>query len=178
MRGVWAVGSKIDQALLLTPHLPTMDWLSITAQIAQIATITSVIFAAIAIRSNTRLNRKQWNVTTFTTYTERHKAAVNSFPDNAFYHRLDARKLPERSPELTQAVVNYLFVICEVHYLAYQKYIDDSIWQVWREDMERTLRCPLIAREWPELKPQFQSFDAFTKFVEEVQQADIVTKKG
>ncbi len=144
-----------------------MDWLSITAQISQLAAIISVIFAAISIRSNTRLNRKQWNVSTFITYTERHKDAINGFPDNAFYHRLDDSKLPVRSPELTQAVINYLFVICEVHYLAYQQYIDDSIWQVWREDMERTLRCPLISREWPELKPQFESFDAFTRFVEE-----------
>lgn len=150
-----------------------MDWLSITAQVAQLATIISVIFAAFSIRSNTQLSRKQWNVSTFTTYTERHRAAVNSFPNNAFYHRLDVEKLPAQSPELTQAVINYLFVICEVHYLAYQKYLDDSIWQVWREDMERTLCCPLITREWPELKPQFQSFEAFTQFVESTQQNKI-----
>ena len=147
-----------------------MDWLSITAQVSQIAAIGSVIFAAVSIRSNTRLSRRQWNVQTFTTYAERHKEVTQSFPDNAFYNRLDSSKLPPRSPELTQAVRRYLFVISEVHYLSYQKYLDDSIWQVWRKDLERTLTCPLITREWPDIKPEFQFFEAFTEFVESMQQ--------
>ena len=88
-----------------------MDWLSVTAQVSQIAAIGSVIFAAVSIRSNTRLSRRQWNIDTFTTYSERHKAATESFPDNAFYSRLDSSKLPPRSLELTQAVRRYLFVI-------------------------------------------------------------------
>lgn len=143
-----------------------MHWLEITTQLSQIAGVISVLFAAAAIRSNTQLSRKQWNVDTFTTYTQRHKDAVESFPHDAFYHRLDSTKLPSRSPELTRAVRGYLFVICEVHYLSYQKYLDDSIWQVWRTDIERTLSCPLINREWPDIKPQFTEFEAFTQFVE------------
>lgn len=143
-----------------------MDWRSLTAQISQIAAIGSVIFAAVSIRSNTRLSRRQWNIETFITYSERHKEATQSFPNNAFYHRLDSSQLPPRSPELTAAVRRYLFVICDVHYLSYQKYLDDSIWQVWRKDLERTLNCPLIAREWPDIRPEFQFFEAFTEFVE------------
>lgn len=143
-----------------------MDWLEITAQVSQAAGIISVIFAAVSIRANTRLSHKQWNVDTFKTYSERHQAATDSFPDNAFYKRLDSSQLPPRSPELTQAVRKYLFVICDVHYLSYQKYLDDSIWHVWRGDLERTLNCPLIAREWPDIKPEFEYFEAFTEFVE------------
>ena len=111
-----------------------MNWLEITAQISQVAGVISVVFAAIAIRSNTKLSQRQWNVDTFTTYSERHKAAIAAFPDNAFYNRLDPEKLPPRSSELTQAVLNYLFVLCDVHYLAYHKYLDDSIWNAWREE--------------------------------------------
>ncbi|MGC1306618.1 MAG: hypothetical protein WA885_05265 [Phormidesmis sp.] len=146
-----------------------MDWLEKTAQLSQIAAVISVIFAALSIRSNTQLSQRQWNVDTFTTYSERHKAVVSNFPDDAFYHRLDPDKLPPRSPKLTRAVLDYLFVICDVHYLSYQKYLDNSIWQVWRDDLERTLSCPLITREWPDLKPQFESFTAFTQFVENIQ---------
>ena len=146
-----------------------MDWLSATAQVSQIAAITSVIFAAVSIRANTRLSRKQWNIETFITYSKRHKAAADSFPNNAFYSRLDSNKLPPRSPELTQAVRHYFFVICDVHYLFHQKYLDDSIWQVWRNELERTLNCPLITREWPDIKPEFQYFEAFTQFVESMQ---------
>ena len=146
-----------------------IDWLEITAQVSQVAGVASVIFAAVSIRSNTRLSYRQWNIDTFTTYSERHKEAIAAFPDNAFYNRLDPEKLPERSPELTQAVLNYLFVICDVHYLAYQNYLDDSIWQAWRADLTRTLRCPLIVREWPALKPQFEYFEPFVQFIEDIQ---------
>ena len=146
-----------------------MDWLNVMAQVSQVAGIISVIFAAVSIRANTRLSHRQWNIDTFTTYSERHQAATESFPDNAFYKRLDSSQLPPRSPELTQAVRRYLFVICDVHYLSYQKYIDDSIWHVWRTDLERTLSCPLIVREWPDIKPEFEYFEEFTHFVESIQ---------
>ena len=145
-----------------------MNWLETTAQISQIAAVISVIFAAYSIRSNTKLSHRQWNVDTFTTYSERHKSAIAAFPNNAFYNRLDPEKLPPRSPELSKAVLNYLFVICDVHYLAYQKYLDDSIWQAWRADLTRTLLCPLITREWPDLKSQFEYFAPFAQFVEEI----------
>ena len=149
-----------------------MNWLETTAQLSQVAAVLSVLFAAISIRSNTRLSRRQWNVNTFTTYSERHKEAIAAFPNNAFYNRLDPAKLPPRSPELTSATLSYLFVICDVHYLAYQEYLEDSIWQAWRSDLIRTLRCPLITREWPDLKPQFESFAPFAQFVEEIQQQE------
>ena len=149
-----------------------MNWLEITAQISQVAGVISVIFAALAIRSNTKLSHRQWNIDTFTTYSERHKNAIAAFPDNAFYNRLDPETLPPRSPELSTAVLNYLFVICDVHYLAYQKYLDDSIWQAWRKDLTRTLCCPLITREWPDLKPQFEYFEPFAQFVEEIQDTE------
>ena len=134
-----------------------MDWLTLTTQIA---TIISVIFAAISIRSNTYLSRKQWNVDTFNTYSERHLAAIKAFPDNAFYNRFDESKLPERSPELTFAVRNHLFVICNVHYLAYHKYLEESIWNAWRRDMERTLNS------------EFEYFEPFALFVEENQSVE------
>jgi hypothetical protein len=147
-----------------------MDWLAIIAQISQLAAIISVIFAALSIRTNTSLSRKQWNVDTFNTYTERYQSAVESFPDEAFYHRFDNSKLPPRSPQLTTAVRKYLFVVSSVHYLSTQGYIDDSIWLVWRSDLERTLKSTLITREWPEIKSDFQSFKAFTQFFDEAQQ--------
>lgn len=145
-----------------------MNWLEVTAQLSQIAGVISVIFAAVSIRSNTRLSRRQWNVDTFNLYFERHQNAIERFPNNTFYERFDPDKLPPRSPELTASVRRYLFVIQAVDYLAYQKYLDDSIWNVWRTDMKKTLRCPLIYREWPDLKQDFVEFESFTEFVEEV----------
>ncbi len=143
-----------------------MEWLSVTAQVSQIVAIASVIFAAVSIQANTRLSHRQWNIETFITYSERHQAVIDSFPDNAFYNPLNESKLPLGSPRLTVAVRNYLFAICNVHYLTYQKYLDDLIWLVWRRDMERTLGSPLITREWPDIKPEFEYFEEFTKFVE------------
>lgn len=148
-----------------------MHWLEIIAQLSQIAGVISVIFAAVSIRSNTHLSKRQWNVDTFNLYFERHQNAIDSFPNNAFYERFDTDKLPPRSAELTAAVRRYLFVIQAVDYLAYQKYIDKSIWNVWHDDMKKTLSCPVIYREWPDIKQDFETFEAFTHFVETTFQA-------
>jgi hypothetical protein len=153
-----------------------MNWLTIIAQFSQLAAIISVVFAALSIRANTRISRKQWNVDTFNVYSERHQAAVDRFPDNAFYERFDESKLPSSSPQLTAAVRKYLFVISSVHYLSYQGYLDDSIWQVWRSDIEGTLNSPLFIREWPEVQGEFKNFKAFTQFVENTQQSLEATK--
>lgn len=155
-----------------------MNWLEITAQISQVAGVVSVVFAAIAIRANTRLTQRQWNVDTFNLYFERHQKVVDNFPDNAFYNRLDPSKLPPRSPELTLAVLKYLYVISAVHYLAYQKYLADSIWNVWRADLEITLKCPLIYREWPDIKHEFAAFETYTAFLEGQFESAIAAEKS
>jgi hypothetical protein len=146
-----------------------MELLETISQLSQVVTVISVVFAALAIRSNTQLSRKQWNVDVFTTYSQRHEAVINAFPEDAFFSRFDAEKLPARSSALTSAVRKYLNVISDVHYLYQQGYLDDSIWQIWQSDLRRTLASPLITREWPDLKPAFQSFTAFSEFVESVQ---------
>jgi hypothetical protein len=149
-----------------------MEWLEVMAQLAQIGTVISIAIAAIAIRSNTQLSRKQWNVDVFTTYSQRHEDLIHGFPDHAFFDRFDAAKLPPRSVELTIAVRKYLNLICDVHYLFQQGYLDNSIWQIWQADLRRTLNSPLIAREWTDLKSEFQSFTAFLEFVENIRSAE------
>ena len=149
-----------------------MDSMQTVSIASQIASVVSVIFAAVSIRSNTHMMHRQWNVDTFMNYSQRHKEATARFPHNAFYHRFEAACLPERSPELTRAVLDYLFVICDVHYLSTQRYLDPSIWNVWSNDLERTLGCLLIVREWEDLKPQFEPFEAFVAFIEKHQVSD------
>jgi hypothetical protein len=145
-----------------------MELLEIAAQLAQILTVVSIGVAAIAIRSNTELSRKQWNVDVFTTYSQRHENLIHGFPDHAFFDRFDADKLPPRSIALTIATRKYLNLICDVHYLFQQGYLDNSIWQIWQADLRHTLNSPLIVREWTDLKSEFQSFTAFLEFVENI----------
>jgi hypothetical protein len=143
-----------------------MELLEIAAQLAQILTVVSIGIAAIAIRSNTQLSRKQWNVDVFIIYSDRYETVINAFPDNAFFDRFDAARLPPPSTALTNAVRKYLHVVSDVHYLFQQGYLDNSIWQIWRADLRLTLISPLFIREWAGLKAEFQSFAAFSEFVE------------
>jgi hypothetical protein len=96
------------------------------------------------------------------------KPSSIAFFDNTFYGRFDESKIPPRSPQLTTAVRKYLFILCNLHYLSSQGYIDESIWHVWRSDIESTLNALLITREWPDIKYEFRNFKAFTQFVEDV----------
>ncbi len=149
-----------------------MELLEIAAQFAQILTVVSIVVAAIAIRSNTELSRKQWNVDVFTTYSQRHEDLIHGFPDHAFFDRFDAAKLPPRSIELTIATRKYLNLICDVHYLFQQGYLNNSIWQIWQADLRRTLNSPLIVREWTDLESEFQSFTAFLAFMENIRSVE------
>jgi hypothetical protein len=152
-----------------------MELLEIAAQLAQILTVVSIGIAAIAIRSNTQLSRKQWNVDVFIIYSDRYETVINAFPDNAFFDRFDAARLPPPSPALTNAVRKYLHVVSDVHYLFQQGYLDNSIWQIWRADLRLTLNSALFIREWAELKSEFQSFAAFSEFVESTRSGTVPT---
>ena len=54
-------------------------------------------------------------------------------------------------------------------YLQKKRYLTREIWRIWEDELERTLRSPLVRREWEKLKPEFESYPAFRDYVERAQ---------
>ncbi|MCU0570090.1 MAG: hypothetical protein MUF49_26400 [Oculatellaceae cyanobacterium Prado106] len=145
-----------------------MSVLEIISQVAQVTTVISVVLAVLSIRESNRVNRRQWNVDVFTTYAERYDEVVKSFPGNTFLLRFQADQLPPQSDELTLCILRYLYVAAEIHYLAQANYMEEEVAQVWRQQVQLTLKSPLVVREWPSLKEEFKAIPRFYEMFEEM----------
>ena len=67
---------------------------------------------------------------------------------------------------MTEAVLEYLNLSSEEFYLWKRGYLSSEIWQIWESELIRTLRSPMLGREWAKLRPEFQSYPEFSMFVE------------
>ena len=47
-----------------------------------------------------------------------------------------------------------------------QKLLPPKVWEYWQAELERTLRSPLVQREWPYLKSEFASYGEFRLYLE------------
>lgn len=136
----------------------------------QIATLLSVLLAAWSIYRTGLINRRQMNARIFLEYTKRYEAIMAAFPEGAFHFRLNrAGKAPAESDALRMAVLRYLNLCSEEYYLHAQRYLASDIWNIWSRELERTLRSPLLRREWKKLRHEFDSFSEFTAYVDETQ---------
>ncbi|MBE9028256.1 hypothetical protein IQ266_00615 [filamentous cyanobacterium LEGE 11480] len=143
-----------------------MHWFDI---FTDVLTILSIGVAAIAVFQNSRITKRQWNVDVYTIYSQRYADVIHAFPDDAFANRFNAELLPPPNAQLNQVIYRYLSLISDVYYLYRTGYIDQSVWDMWKPETDRTLASPLIARQWPNLKDEFMIHPEFFQYVNEAQ---------
>jgi hypothetical protein len=112
----------------------------------------------------------QMNAQVFTDCNDRYDQILASFPRSAWESRLNLEAgLPEESIELTLCVLRYLNLSSEEFYLYRRGYLRREVWDVWEGELRRTLRSPLLRREWKRLQSEFISYPEFTRYVEDAQ---------
>jgi hypothetical protein len=95
---------------------------------------------------------------------------MNRFPQEALRARLNLSvEPPEKSDELSLAVLRYLNLCSEEFYLCKQKYLSNHVWGIWEAELKRTLSSPLFVREWEGLREEFRSYPEFLAYVEQAQ---------
>lgn len=136
-------------------------------QIIQIAGAITIIVGLFSFISSIRNFRRQMNAQVFMKYAERYEKIMESFPREAFHLRLgfDGELLP-KSQGLTTCVLKYLNLCSEEFYLRKKRYIDEDVWSIWEDELNRTLRSNLVRREWEDLREEFVSYPEFRDFVE------------
>jgi hypothetical protein len=140
-------------------------------QTVQIVTLAGVLFTAAGIFLAIYVYRRQMNAQLFLEYTRRYEEVMRSFPEDARACRLHLEgEPPPQSEALTSAVLRYLNLCSEEFYLCRRKYLSNDIWQIWQAELERTLRSPLVRREWQDLSREFDSYGEFSGYVRKVQQ--------
>lgn len=137
--------------------------------LAALVAAGSLIVATLSLKQSSRIARKQWNLNAFNYYTNRYEEIMSSFPNSAYRLRFELDQPIQSTEEIRLAVLRYLNMTSEEFYLWKKGYIDQSVWEIWRTEIERTLSTPLFVREWQTLKNEFQSYKEFSDFVEGTQ---------
>lgn len=135
--------------------------------VSLVLTLVGVGAAIWAVHQNTDINNKQMNMQVFLAYTERYKEIMCGLPSDALDNKPTPNNdLPSESPELTDGVMHYLNLVSEEYYLWQRGYLDNAVWTIWEGEIQRTLRLPLIRREWAKLRKEYETFKDFQQYVD------------
>ena len=134
--------------------------------VVQIATVVSIVIGIVAFFYGVKVYAKQMNAQVFLEYTRRYEDIMKSFPKAAWGARLDSEvALPDPSDELSTCVLRYLNLCSEEYYLFRGKYLSKAVWGIWEREIARTLRVPLLRREWLRLCKEFDAYPEFQSYV-------------
>ena len=111
--------------------------------IIKFATLLSIIVGIVAFFRGVANYNKQMNAQVFLQYAKRYDEIMNSFPKSAGLARINSGKaLPKSNGELTICVLRYLNLCSEEFHLYDTKYLSEKVWEIWADEMVRTLRTP------------------------------------
>jgi hypothetical protein len=146
-------------------------------ELVQIGTLISAFLMVVGLVIGVLIYRRQMNAQLFLEYTKRYEDIMNAFPADARDARLKIGcDTPKESEELTLVILRYLNLSSEEFYLCKNRYLSRKIWRIWEDELLRTLRAPLLMREWPKLKHEFESYPAFSAYVKNAQAKGIGIK--
>ena len=136
-------------------------------ELSDILSIVSGITTALSLVIGVYIYKKQASLQTIIEYTKRYEEIVNSYP--LIRLNTNSTNLPPESTELSTAALRYLNLCCEEFYLHKEGYLSNKIWNLWKNELERTIGTPLYKREWPKLEVEFERYLEFRKYVESIQ---------
>jgi hypothetical protein len=143
---------------------------TLSEAILLLATVISALAGVAFVWAMIQTYKGQMNAQVFTEYSNRYDQILASLPLAAWEARVNSESaLPEPSPELTLCVLRYLNLSSEEFYLYQRGYLQKDVWEIWQGELERTLRSPLLRREWQALAPEFVSYPEFARYVEVIQ---------
>lgn len=148
------------------------SWLDLSQLLVNVAGIAILALTAWNLHFARRSFRKQMNVQIYLEFTRRYEELMRHSPEEARTSLLGRRLSeiePARRGEVKAHLLRYLNLSSEEYHLMTSGYLDAGVWELWRREMEWTLRTTLFVTSWPELKHQFASFPEFTAYVEKVQ---------
>lgn len=138
--------------------------------LVHVGTLLSIAIAAVGLFLGIRVYRRQMSAQLFLAYTNRYEDIIASLPASARNSRFDLeREPPASSEELSLATLRYLNLCSEEFYLHEHGFLDKKIWRIWEAELERTLKSPLLRREWRELRSEFTAYSDFAAFVDRIQ---------
>src|SRR5690349_3129242 len=114
-----------------------------------------------------RSYHRQVKAQIFFQVSERYHSLLHSFPIQFWTARLDpSAELPERDAEFTAGILRYLLIVHFAYVLRELGYLQHDLWKMLQAEHKRTLIAPMIAREWPGLRREFEFFPKFVRYID------------
>jgi hypothetical protein len=136
--------------------------------VIQLATLISVVVGFSGLIITIKNYHKQMTVQILMQYTARYERILTDFPPSVFITRFSASELPVQDSKLTVCLLRYLNLCAEEYFLTKHNYLAKNLWKVWEADLKRTIASPLLQREWPLLRKEFESHIEFRDYVDGV----------
>jgi len=110
----------------------------------------------------------------FIEYTKRFENIMQSFPDDNWTLRLNLNSTTESeiSPKMRLSILQYLNLCSEEYHLWKKGYLAQDVWEIWEKELIRTLQSPLFQKEWKLIATEFEAYEEFCNYVNDVQQRE------
>jgi hypothetical protein len=106
----------------------------------------------------------------FLAYTERYHEIMSAELLAKWRLKMDAPYEPpldaKEHEKLRIAALEYFNLCAEEYCLKNKNWLDKAVWNIWDDEMERTLGTPLFRDEWKSLKDEFKSYKEFQDYID------------
>jgi hypothetical protein len=137
--------------------------------------ILGVLSLGFAVRSY----RRQVNAQIFFEIFGRYHDMLRAFPVHEWTGQFNSKnELPPSNTEVTSGVLRYMAIVHFAFMLHDLRYLSNDLWRILQAEHHRTLATPLFAREWRELRIEFNFFPTFVGYVDAVQQGNVNAGPG
>ncbi len=152
-------------ALTSAPPAPDNSLGILAVVISALSVCASLLTLLFAITTR----RRQFNAQILLECSKRYDDIVANCPENVWWNRLDSTDLRPPSDAATLTVLRYLNLWCLEYYLWNKDFFSEEMWNVWGRMFAATLKSPLLLREWPKLRKDFEGYYEFTQLVDALQ---------
>jgi len=116
------------------------------------------------------MHKKQLNIQAFIAYTEKYDNLSEVMPDE-WHHRYDKdQDIPDVDSLKNDKYRTYLHLCSQEFYIYINGLIEEDLWLVWENEIERNIDTLLLRRVWPIYEDEFKSYNVFHKYVNKFQE--------
>jgi hypothetical protein len=138
--------------------------------ILRLVTLGSVVVGATAIYIALRNHSRQLGAQIFLAYTDRLLKLRRMLTIQANVYRVSWAAEEALTVDERHALLEAFYLVFEFYELRRQRYISTEIWGIWAPDIKRLLCTPIVRREWPGLREEFEIHPKFVAWIEDGQQ--------
>jgi len=116
------------------------------------------------------MHKKQLNTQAFIAYTEKYDNLSEKMPDEWHVRYDNNQAIPSEDILKNDKYRIYLHLCSQEFHLYINGLIEEELWSIWENEIERNLDTQLMRNVWPIFEDEFVSYSAFHEYVKRFQE--------